>query len=75
MPTSPSELAKSKLAKSVARFLRMPVEQIDGKRLRSAALSVQRTDQTYWDALANSGQLHGNVPHGCMVAMVYDWSE
>lgn len=31
------------------------------------------TSSDYWDALANSGQLHGNVPFSSMVAILYDW--
>ena len=31
------------------------------------------TSKDYWDALANSGQLHGNVPYFSMTAILYNW--
>lgn len=55
----------------IAHLLQMDPADIDGKRLGQSALIVKAQRQEYWDTLAHTGQLHGNVPYKCMVAMVY----
>lgn len=59
--------------KLIASRLCVEESTIDAKYVAKAEKAVQSEGKAYWDALANSGQLHGNVPHSTMVAIVYRW--
>ncbi len=62
-------------AARVAHLLRYSPDQIDLDRLRRAQNAVTRETRDYWDALANSNQLHGNIPLSVAVAITYDFLE
>jgi hypothetical protein len=56
----------------IAALLNRSPEDIDPIRLKSAMLAVRRETVEYWDALANSGQLHENIPSHVAVAITYE---
>ena len=57
----------------VARLLAEPPKSLDSELLARAVRAVQHENSEYWDALASVGQLHGNVPKHCCIAIVYNW--
>lgn len=60
--------------KIVAGRLCVESNTLDNKVLRKAIKDADGgTSKEYWNALSNSGQLHGNVPRFSMIAICYSW--
>ena len=58
---------------SVAFRLFMKPEDIDQPTLKKVVRAVQYKQTVYFDALANKGQLAGNVPKIMSIALTYDF--
>lgn len=62
--------------KIVASRMGVLPETLHLPTLRRAAAICETENprsKNYWNALAHSGQLHGNVPYFTMTAIVYRW--
>lgn len=59
--------------KRVAFLLNMKPEDIDQKHLKAAVRTVQYQRRSYFDALAENQQAHGNVPKSMCIALVYNF--